>query len=1693
MPFSTANVTATYRPQGETSSTLTVNSGTGDGSYLPGVVVNIAADTPPAATQVFDKWVGQTANIANTNLPNTTIRMPFSSVTVIATYKDQGAATPTLTVTGGTGEGSYLPGVVVNIAANAAPANQVFDKWVGQTANIANINMPNTTIRMPFYSVTVIATYKDQGAATFTLTVTSGTGAGTYSPGAVVNIAANAAPTNQVFDKWVGQTAHIANINMPNTVIVMPFTNTEITATYRDQEITLYSLLVNNGDGDGIYLPGVVVNIVADIAPANQVFDKWVGQTTYIANINLPNTTIRMPFSSVTVIATYKDQGAATYTLTVTSGTGAGTYSPGAVVNIAANAAPTDQVFDKWVGQTAHIANINMPNTIIQMPFSDIAVTATYKTQGSSTYTLTVTGGTGGGAYLPGTVIDIVANAAPSGQVFDKWVEQSNHVANINLSSTTINMPFFATTVIATYKAQDVYTYALTVTSGAGDGNYLPGTVVNISADVAPSGYVFDKWVGQTNHVANINQPNTTIIMPFSGTTIVAIYKIQGGASFALTVTNGTGDGNYLAGAVVNISANAPESGNVFDKWVGNTANIENINLPNTTIQMPFSATTVVAAYKSQGGASLLTVTKGTGGGTYLPGTVVNISADAPAQDYVFDKWAGDTTNITNINLPDTTIVMPYQAAAVTATYKAQGGTEYTLTVTNGTGGGTYPPGTVIGIAAYVPVATQVFDKWIGDTAYITNINLPNTTFVMPYHTAVVTATYKTQGGAVNTLTVTNGAGGGTYLPGTVVDIAADKAIAGSIFDRWIGNTANIENINLPNTTIVMPFLATEITAAYIDQGSTEYTLTVTGGTGGGTYPPGTMVDISANIPEAGKVFDKWVGDTANIANIFLPNTTIYTPFYAATVVAIYKTQGVTSYILTVNGGSGDGYYLPGTCINIVADAASAGQVFDKWTGQTAQVADIHQSETTLFMPFSAANVIATYRPQGEIPYTLTINSGTGDGAYLPGSVVSIIADTAPENQVFDKWVGQTAHIANINMSNTSICMPFSSVTVVATYKIHGATTYILTITSGTGGEAYLPDAVATGTGGEAYLPGAIVNIAANVAPANQVFDKWVGQTANVANINLPNTTIHMPSCLVTVIATYKAQSAATYTLTVTSGTGGGTYSPGSVVNIAATAAPSGQVFDQWAGQTAQVANINMPNTIIQMPFSGIAVIATYKTQGSTTYTLTVTGGTGGGAYLPGTVIDIVANAAQSGYVFDKWVEQSNHVANNNLSSTTINMPFSATTVIATYKAQGTTTYTLTVTGGAGGGNYLPGAVVNISADVALNGYPMFDKWVGQTDHVTNINLPNTTITMPFSYATVVATYEAIPPTPPCSLSISPYIPSVTGDAGTTTYNISNAYGYTNVSWTASVWQGGDWFTITSGASGTDSGTITCSFTANLSAAVARVAYIGIVPSDGLCQGHLGIMVTQNPLSASATLLWTNTDGAASVCTLDTPGNLMSSKIYGPFTGWTADNFHREAGSEGTAQMFWNHINGTASIQFMNDMGDVTSMEYGPEAGWTAVSYHLNSNGTAQMLWNHTDGTASVWTLNVRGNITNRILYGPYPDAGGIWIAKDYRQYSDGTANMLWVRTDSYTSVWTLNSSGNMTSRVRYGPFTDASDTYLWYAKSYLRNSDGTANMLWSRNGYASVWTLDRSGSMTSRIHYGPYLGWTPRNYDKIR
>jgi hypothetical protein len=60
------------------------------------------------------------------------------------------------------------------------------------------------------------------------------------------------------------------------------------------------------------------------------------------------------------------------------------------------------------------------------------------------------------------------------------------------------------------------------------------------------------------------------------------------------------------------------------------------------------------------------------------------------------------------------------------------------------------------------------------------------------------------------------------------------------------------------------------ITATFVQQ----FVLTVTGGTGSGTYDTGMVVPIQAT-PAPGLTFKKWTGDTATVADVGAASTTI--------------------------------------------------------------------------------------------------------------------------------------------------------------------------------------------------------------------------------------------------------------------------------------------------------------------------------------------------------------------------------------------------------------------------------------------------------------------------------------------------------------------------------------------------------------------------------------------------------------------------------------------------------------------------------------------------------------------------------------------------------------------------------------------------------------------------------------------------
>lgn len=76
--------------------------------------------------------------------------------------------------------------------------------------------------------------------------------------------------------------------------------------------------------------------------------------------------------------------------------------------------------------------------------------------------------------------------------------------------------------------------------------------------------------------------------------------------TYPLQVENGTGSNNYEAGQMVNIQANTPPQGKVFDYWSSNDGvTFANSSAESTTFIMPSKAVTVTATYKTPAAAVL--------------------------------------------------------------------------------------------------------------------------------------------------------------------------------------------------------------------------------------------------------------------------------------------------------------------------------------------------------------------------------------------------------------------------------------------------------------------------------------------------------------------------------------------------------------------------------------------------------------------------------------------------------------------------------------------------------------------------------------------------------------------------------------------------------------------------------------------------------------------------------------------------------------------------------------------------------------------------------------------------------------------------------------------------------------------------------------------------------------------------------
>jgi Protein of unknown function (DUF1566)/Viral BACON domain len=194
------------------------------------------------------------------------------------------------------------------------------------------------------------------------------------------------------------------------------------------------------------------------------------------------------------------------------------------------------------------------------------------------------------------------------------------------------------------------------------------------------------------------------------------------------------------------------------------------------------------------------------------------------------------------------------------------------------------------------------------------------------------------------------------------------------------------------------------------------------------------------------------------------------------------------------------------------------------------------------------------------------------------------------------------------------------------------------------------------------------------------------------------------------------------------------------------------------------------------------------------------------------------------------------------------------------------------------------------------------------------------------------------------NLVISPASRNVPKDAGTTTFSVSNT-GTRTMQWTAAVTASDSWLSITSGVSGTDTGTINCSFTANTSTS-SRTGTIRVTAS-GATGSPIDVTVTQAP----------------AVCTATLDGNL---KLFIPV------------------------------LSYLDQSMVKTSY-------WAYFVYEYNPTYPTLILFKYTDGgslsnpscAASTLSSNLKINIPDVQL----PDRSHLWMDLDYSPLStDGNA-----------------------------------------------------------------------------------------------
>jgi hypothetical protein len=346
------------------------------------------------------------------------------------------------------------------------------------------------------------------------------------------------------------------------------------------------------------------------------VADEGSGTALITATVT-PHSGIELT-ASVHVTVAAEDE--ATLTLEVSKGTiiGTGPFVEGATVTIILDAVDTDEmVFTGWTdgsGSDASFTSLNQPMTVFTMPAENATVTANYKyitPSAAINYAdETLTGLVPNASYSFGSDVDGEADAEGIYNIPESLTGKTLSIARKADENAVASDPAQTDiTVPARIAAPDVSGVNETA-SGQNDGE-----ITGITTDMQYKLTSDSTWTDVTDELLTENAltglaPGTyqvrlkAIASDFASaakTVTISAYLPPAPSTYAVTVTGGTdgANGTYADGATVNITANAPASGKVFDTWTtSDGVTFADASKAATSFVMPAKAVTVTATYK---------------------------------------------------------------------------------------------------------------------------------------------------------------------------------------------------------------------------------------------------------------------------------------------------------------------------------------------------------------------------------------------------------------------------------------------------------------------------------------------------------------------------------------------------------------------------------------------------------------------------------------------------------------------------------------------------------------------------------------------------------------------------------------------------------------------------------------------------------------------------------------------------------------------------------------------------------------------------------------------------------------------------------------------------------------------------------------------------------------------------------------